>query len=63
MLLNISSIEVNLEIELSYLKNVFMEYNNYPLKFIENIIETEINKSNMQKIEQPSTKPEIINLS
>ena len=64
--LSISSTEAILKIELTHLKKVFTEYNNYPIKFIENIIQNEINKTKTREsgiIELPSTKPEIVNLS
>ena len=61
--INISSTKENLKNELSHLKKVFTENNNYPSKFIDNIIESKTKKSDMQNIEQPSNKPEIVNLS
>ena len=42
----ISSTENALQKEIAHLKKVFSEYNNYPVKLIENIIEAEINIRN-----------------
>ena len=46
--------ELLLRNEISYLRNVFTEYNPFPLKVVNNIIDQELS----QLVQQETTKPE-----
>ena len=51
---SISSSELLLRNEISYLRHIFTEYNDYPLKFVNNIIDQEL----FQIVQQETTKPQ-----
>ena len=51
---SISSSELLLRNEISYLRNIFTEYNDFPLKVVNNIIDQEFS----QLLQQDTTKPE-----
>ena len=51
---SISSSELLLRNEISYLRNIFTEYNDFPLKVVNNIIDQEFS----QLVQQETTKPE-----
>ena len=50
---SISSSELLLRNEISYLRHIFTEYNDFPLKVINNIIDQELS----QLVQQETTKP------
>ena len=50
----ISSSELLRRNEISYLRNIFTEYNNFPLKVVNNIIDQELS----QLVQQETTKPQ-----
>ena len=51
---SISSSELLLRNEISYLRNIFTAYNDFPLKVVNNIIDQEL----LQLVQQETTKPE-----
>ena len=51
---SISSSELLLRNEISYLRNIFIEYNDFPFKVVNNIIDQELS----QTVQQETTKPQ-----
>ena len=53
---SISSSEFVLRNETSYLRHIFTEYNDFPLKVINNIIDQELSQSAQQETTKPQNK-------
>ena len=53
---SISSSEFVLRNEISYLRHIFTEYNDFPLKVINNIIDQELSQSAQQETTKPQNK-------
>ena len=52
----ISSSEFLLRNEISYLRHIFTEYNDFPLKVANNIIDQELSQSAQQETTKPQSK-------
>ena len=53
---SISSSELFLRNEISYLRHIFMEYNDFPLNVVNNIINQELSQPAQQKTAKPQSK-------